>query len=406
MENNSVNIMQLRCFFHVAHSGGISRASNELFRTQSAVSRTIQELEAALGVTLFERHYSGMILTDYGRCILPRVSRAINELLTVPLILARHSERSIKEQGRPDPGWLFNTRRLQIFLQLYQLKHASTAAFHLGVTQPAISAALKILEKGAGVKLFRHTSAGIQPTPAAERLYPVISRSLNEIDNIWDDLALRRGILAGSVRIGALPLSRSCVLPAAVSEFLARYPHITVMTNESPYETLIAELRAGNIDFILGALRENNDLAELNCEPLFEEDMLILVRPGHPLLSHADPFSQLSNAEWIVPRAKTPARKLLDQAFHTLGLKLPDSVVETGDAVMVRGILLNTDRVAAVSSSQMSFEIEQGILRVLPVALPGTTRLIGLTFLSGSLPSPATEMLVRFIYEQTQKRQT
>ncbi|ENY5058600.1 LysR family transcriptional regulator [Salmonella enterica] len=398
--------MQLRCFFYVAHSDSISRAANELFRTQSAVSRTIQDFEGVLKVKLFERRYNGMTLTDYGRCILPRVSRAIDELLSVPLILARHSEHTLKYKGRPDPGWLFNTRRLQIFLQIYQLKHTSTVAFHLGVTQPAISSALKILEKGAGVKLFLHSSAGIQPTLAADRLYPIISRSLNEIGYIRDDLALLRGILAGRVRIGALPLSRSCVLPAAVSEFLACYPHIKVMTNESPYETLIAELRAGNIDFTIGALRENNDLTGLTCEPLFEEDMLILVRSGHPLLSHPDTFSQLSNAEWIVPRANTPARKLLDQAFHVLGLQLPDSVVETGDAVMVREILLNSDRVAVVSSSQMRFEIEKGILRVLSVTLPGTTRLIGLTFLAGSLPSPATEMLVRFIHKQVQKQQT
>lgn len=58
------------------------------------------------------------------------------------------------------------------------------------------------------------------------------------------------------MRIGALPLSRTRLLPSAIAAFLAQHPGITLMTNESPYESLVADMRAGNIDFIIGALRQ------------------------------------------------------------------------------------------------------------------------------------------------------
>lgn len=353
-----------------------------------------------MNVTLFERHYSGMVPTEYGKCILPRARRAIDDLQAIPALLQKHHTRSSGPLA--DAGWLFNTRRLAIFIQLYHVNHTQTVAQQLGITQPAVSAALKVLEKGADSALFRRTPEGVRPTPAAELLYPPVSRALNELENIWSDLAARRGVLEGTVRIGALPLSRTRLLPSAIAAFLAQHPGITLMTNESPYESLVADMRAGNIDFIIGALRQDEDLPDLCSEALFEEDMLILLRNNHPLLRHPDPRSQLATAQWVLPRANAPARNLLDKAFVTLGLPLPQPTVETGDAAMVRGLLQGSDMLAAVSASQMRFETDNGLLSVLPVPLPDTTRRIGLTFRAGSLPSPATQALLRFIYQQVQ----
>lgn len=69
IRSNSINIMQLRFFCQVALRGSVSRAADDLFRTQSAITRAIRDLEASLNVILFERHYSGMVLTEYGKCI-------------------------------------------------------------------------------------------------------------------------------------------------------------------------------------------------------------------------------------------------------------------------------------------------------------------------------------------------
>ncbi|STW11311.1 LysR family transcriptional regulator [Klebsiella pneumoniae subsp. rhinoscleromatis] len=116
-----------------------------------------------------------------------------------------------------------------------------------------------------------------------------MSRALNELENIWSDLAARRGVLEGTVRIGALPLSRTRLLPSAIAAFLAQHPASPLMTNESPYESLVADMRAGNIDFIIGALRQDEDLPDLCSEALFEEDMLILLRNNQPAAAPSGP---------------------------------------------------------------------------------------------------------------------
>lgn len=391
---NYINIMQIRAFCQVAKRGSVSRAANDLFRTQSAVTRSIRDLEQVLSVALFERHFSGMVLTDYGKCILPRAQQAIDELNNVPLILAPLKNKENKET---EPVYLFNARRLEIFLQLFHVNHTQTVANQLNITQPAVSAALRMLEKGSGFTLFRRTPEGVMPTQAATLIYPNLSRCMNELQHILADIAARRGVLEGTVRIGALPLSRTRLLPQAVSAFLAAHPGIQVLTNESPFDALVSDMRAGNIDFIIGALRNTRQAPDLASEVLFEEEMVILARNDHPLRQTQDLRAGLADARWVLPRARTPARLMLDEAFTALGIGVPRPVVETGDLAMVRGLLLSSDMLAAVSKSQLAWELEAGVLTALPVALPQTRRAIGLTFRAGGLPSPAAGALLAYL---------
>lgn len=139
-EENSIKVMQLRAFCMIAKRGTVSEAADKLFRTQSAVTRSVKELEYSLGVTLFERHAAGMMLTDFGKCILPRAQCAMTELSQIPQLLCKLRKRGGERREEAEPIWLFNTRRLEVFVALYRFHHTKTVAHALGVSQPAISA--------------------------------------------------------------------------------------------------------------------------------------------------------------------------------------------------------------------------------------------------------------------------
>lgn len=141
-----------------------------------------------------------------------RAQRALQELKQIPALLARFKQReSMRDEA--EPIWLFNVRRLQIFLRLFHLQHTQSVASSLAISQPAVSAALKVLEKGANIVLFQRSPRGMQPTSAAREMAPHISRALNEIRHIPEDLAAQQGVLQGTVHIGALPLCRSVIAP-------------------------------------------------------------------------------------------------------------------------------------------------------------------------------------------------
>ncbi len=392
-ENGLANLMQIRAFSQVVTQGSVSRAADELFRTQSAVTRSVRDLEQMLGVPLFERHASGMLLTDFGKCMLPRARRAIDELHQIPALLQRLPGKG-SARGDTEPLYLFNVRRLQIFVCLCETRHMQTVATLLGLSQPAISAALKVLENGTGVALLERTPHGMVPSLAGREIEPNVRRALNELQHIPADIAARRGVLAGRVRVGALPLGRTRLLPQAIVRLTARYPGISVVTNESAFDVLAGELRSGDIDFIFGALRASDYAADIWSETLFTEEMVLLARRGHPLAQPGLRPAMLQNARWVLPRSATPARRLLDNCFQAMAIPAANPVVETGDLALVRGLLLNSDMLAAVSAHQLEHELACGELVQLPLALAGTDRPIGLTCRSGSLHSPAAQALI------------
>ncbi|MCG7391115.1 LysR family transcriptional regulator [Pantoea sp. ACRSB] len=392
-EDNDIKIMQLRSLCMVAERGTVSSAAENLFRTQSAITRSIRDLEHTLAVPLFERHASGMLLTEHGKCVLPRAQRAIQELNQIPALLARFKQReSLRDDA--EPVWLFNVRRLQIFLRLYHLHHTQSVASLLNISQPAVSAALKVLEKGAGVALFQRSPKGMIPSAAAREMAPHISRSLNEIRHIPEDLAAQAGVLQGTVNVGALPLCRSTILPRAIARLVAAHPAVKVVTNESAYSALVTELRAGEVDLILGALRHDEEVNDIASQVLFTEELVLVVRPQHPLAGKPLAPADLASAQWILPRDNTPARHLLDRAFRTLGMPAPLPVVESGDLAIVRGLLMNSDMVAAVSRHQLEYELRAGALLPLTLPLSDTRREIGITLRHTALHSPATLALI------------
>jgi LysR family transcriptional regulator, regulator for genes of the gallate degradation pathway len=385
---NQLNLMQVRTFLCVVDCGSVSKASGVLFRAQSAVTRAVLGLEERLGVSLFERNVNGMRLTNQGAALVPRARRIIEELMAIPPLLDKTLTRGI------EPLYLFQTRRLEVFATLCKTQNMPIAASILGVTQPAISTSIKILEHGCGFKLFERTPQGLLPTRPCLEMLIRVRRALNELRHITDDLRALEGVIQGTVHVGALPLGRTMILPEAIVRLTIKHPEVLVVTNESPFDLLASDLRAGDVDFVFGALRPEVDGSDLYSEALLQEEMVILVRRNHPWLTNAVRPEHLAAASWVLPREATPARKLLNKFFTHIGIATPNHSVESGDLAILRGVLLRSDMLAAVSAHQLQHEMASGDLVQLPVPLSHTTRPIGLTYRAAALQSPASLALM------------
>jgi LysR family transcriptional regulator, regulator for genes of the gallate degradation pathway len=390
-----LNLAHLRAFRLVADTGSATRAAAALYRAQSAVTRSVQELETALGEPLFERKPSGMLPTAVGRVVLDRCARIFSELEALAQwCAARQTRRRALAEGAL-PAWLLNTRRLQLFVALARHRHMPSTASAFGISQPAVSSAMRVLESGSGITLFHRSPRGVQLSEEGETFLLHVRRALNELRHVPDDIAALHGNIQGAVTVGALPLGRTLILPAAIARLSAQHPGVRVVTDESAYELLVAGLRAGDVDFVLGALRENDAASGLANERLMAEDMVVLARRDHPLAQKTGlNVGDLRNAQWIVSRLHSPARGLFEAQFKRLKLKPPMPTVETADLAVIRGLLMGTDMIAALSAQQLHYEIAAGELVVLDVPLHNTRREIGLTMRADSAPSPGARALI------------
>jgi LysR family transcriptional regulator of gallate degradation len=394
----AINLRQLRALIAVASAGSATEAARRLFRVSSAVARAVSALEDALGVPLFERRSRGMVTTVYGECVLVRARRIEREFDEARIQLVARGGVSAGQDVRATFASILNGRRLAVFASLAEKRSMAVVAREFDITQPAISVTVKALETDLDVPLFERTARGMTPTPAGAIVAFHCRRVLSELRQILPDLAAIEDHLQGSITVGALPLARTQILPMAIAALLRRHPQLHVATVESPYDALAASLRSGDLDFILGALRGPSTAWDLVEEPLFEDRISVIARAGHPITRHqpAD-IATLHGAAWVLSRRGSPSRELFDRTFFELGQIPPIPAVETGDLAVLRGVLLESDMLTAISAHQLRYEIRDGSLVALDLRLDGTRRKIGLAQRAGGLPSPGARALMEEI---------
>lgn len=386
-------LRHLRAFLAVADQGSANRAGAALFRAQSAVSRSIHKLEHELGVALFERRARGMLLTLYGRALLVRARRVHTEMQAARAELAALADKG-SVRNAAIFGMLAHERRVRAFVALCEQHHMPSVAESLGVTQPAVSIAIRQMEDSIGVALFARTARGTLPTRAGAALALRLKRALAEIRHAVADIASLRGMAQGTVTVGALPLGRTRLLPESIANVVAQYPGLRIATVEGSFESLAASLRAGDIDFILGALRPVDYANDLAGEPLAADELGIVCGSAHPCAQRgAIVLDDLARAKWVLPRVNTPNRLLFERALAARGLPAPDVIVETSDLAVLRGVLLNTELLSAISPRQLAYELDTGLLKLLTLPLPDTRRVIGITRRADSLASPGAKIL-------------
>jgi LysR family transcriptional regulator, transcription activator of glutamate synthase operon len=118
----SMELQQLRYFREVAEREHVTRAAENLFVSQSAISRGVTQLEEELGVPLFYRQGRAVVLSPYGRSFLEHVTRALSILASGKRLL---SEQTGKESGTVSLGFLHSLGLEMVpgLIKEYRRKH-------------------------------------------------------------------------------------------------------------------------------------------------------------------------------------------------------------------------------------------------------------------------------------------
>ncbi len=375
------SLRHLRAFSEVASGHSVSAAAERIFLSQSAVTQAIGKLESTIGTPLFLRRHNGMFPTDAGELLVARVDRCMNFLQVGTREAMRMGERNTEGlRASSHPHTQLSNAHLRALLALQEATSYSAAARAIGVSQPALYRAAGELEELLNLQLFEKTSVGISLTRAALRLARAARLAVKEIDQGLDELQQLRGIDSSSIRVGSMPLARTYILPSAINRISQLKPELRISVFEGPYDDLLHRLLHGELDCLIGALREPSPTPDIVQEPLFNTSISVVARSGHPLAHRRHlRLEDLHGYGWVVPRTGTPARTLFDQVVTGRDPDVLRGMVECSSQIVIRELLTDSDRLTFISSHQIQHEQEEGILTVLDTDLPVTERPIGLT---------------------------
>lgn len=121
-----------------------------------------------------------------------------------------------------------NINDLLAFAAVARERSFTKAAAQLGVSQSALSHAMRALEARLGIRLLTRTTRSVAPTEAGERLLAAINPHFDELETELAALSDIRDKPAGTIRITAAEHAAECVLWPKLEKFLPAYPDIKV----------------------------------------------------------------------------------------------------------------------------------------------------------------------------------
>ena len=340
----------------VIERGSVSLAARAVNLTQPAVTQAIAKLEAQLGLPLFERGPTGMTPTEAALRLHPRVEVALRLI---------GSNRVTATQ-------------IRAFVALARAGSYPAAAAVTGVTQPSLHRAVGDLSLTLGSRLIDRRGRGLVLTKQGTLLARRLRLALAELRAGLDDIADLRGREGGRIAVGAMPLCRARLLPRAIVSFRASFPHVDISVYEGSHAELVGPLRDGEVDMMIGALRNRSIGMDLEQRPLFDDRLTIIARAGHPLAQGWD-GDALRRFPWILPPEGAPLRQLWLSMFDALGGAPPPVPIECGSVMTIRQLLIQGDYLTLLSYDQLELELEAGLLVDIGPAPGAVSRTIGLT---------------------------
>ncbi|MDP2733075.1 MAG: LysR family transcriptional regulator [Hoeflea sp.] len=380
------NIRHLRIFLAVAKLASISKAARECGLSQPAVTQAINKMEAEFDAALFDRTPQGVFATRLGALHAGRIGRAMSIIDAAFLSVA------------PRLRLTATASQLEALIAVRETGNFTLAARRIGIAQPTVHRAVSQLEKEALRPLFERTSAGIVATRGGQMLASAARLMEAELVQADMEIAEALGRETGRIVVGAMPLSRAYLMPKVIAQFRRDWPRLPLRVLDGPYDEMISGLRNGEIDFLIGALRNPAPIGDIEQTPLFDDTLAIVAGPDHPLAGKSGlGVEDLINYPWAVAAAGTPTRDHFERMFSSAGLKTPESIVETASLILIRELLASSDHLGCVSALQAEAEIKAGRIARINFELSDTARPIGITTRRGWKPTPSQAKLIELV---------
>lgn len=218
---------------------------------------------------------------------------------------------------------LQHLRYFQMFQTVMRTGNLTEAARLHGVSQPAVSHAVKELEQQVGFQLFSRSGGRVQPTPEALRLLPEVERLFAHIGDFAVRVSEIQDARAGHIAIATVPSLTARVLPGAIAEFRRRRPRVRVALNVVTVQEVLATVKAerAEIGFAFSPVEE----AELVGESLLETRMAVALPATHPLAGQAAVCpAELAGDMVILPMAQTVPGRVLRGMLVEHGIEFLD----------------------------------------------------------------------------------
>jgi DNA-binding transcriptional LysR family regulator len=290
---------------------------------------------------------------------------------------------------------MLDPRHLTAVLAISKHGTFARAAAALGVSQPALSKSIALLERRLGVKVFDRGARGSTLTDAGRILTRRAQNLSQLLANAQEEIRLNAQRLAGPLVVGAVPSTMLSLVPDAINDLANAHGGAVVTIVEGLDDHLTPALQRGEIDLLVAPVEGLHAVpADIVETKLIDDPYLIGFRPGHRLAGSRNlRMRDLRDESWVLPVGESSYRRAVEAMFLTAGLPWPEHFIGTNCLPALDRIVAATDRIAIVSGVQVrgaNSSLATASLADIATRAIGVKQRVGM-----SLPPLATDFLER-----------
>ncbi|BDU71668.1 LysR family transcriptional regulator [Mesoterricola silvestris] len=256
-------------------------------------------------------------------------------------------------------------RRLETFRVVADMGQVSAASRLLNLSQPAVTAQIRLLEAEAGQPLFTRHAGGVRLTEAGLRLLDYARRIHALLEEAVAAAALA-GTPGGQLHLAASTTTAGHVLPGLFQGYGAHRRCGSVRLEVGNTEEVLAWVREGRVG--LGMVEGLTRAPGVSLEP-FLRDELVAVRPVHGPFAEIRSLRALVAAPLLWREEGSGTRTVVERAFAKAGLRVRprDGDLILGDTEAIKTSVLAGLGIGFLSRWSIQSELRHGELEVIPV---------------------------------------
>lgn len=262
-------------------------------------------------------------------------------------------------------------RQLRHFKEIVAAASFGQAAERLNITQPALSKSIRNLEATLGVMLLERHAKGVTPTEYGEIFLDYATMVTCELDRAVAQIAEMKGTGNGLVRVGAGTSVMQYLMPETVRRFMQGAEGARVTFAQGLRADLIAKLRRGEIDVVVGSVNPAGAEEDLHQELVLEDRITVVADRHHALAgSKQVAIEALARYKWVLPDRSEAEGDRLVHALRAKGLPPPDCAVRTGSSTFMALLLKDSDYLSYLPRALIANDPDYAHLVPLNIAEP------------------------------------
>lgn len=260
-------------------------------------------------------------------------------------------------------------RDLEYFIAIAAHRSLAKAAAFLGVSQPTLSRSIQKLESKLGAALLERSATGVALTAAGKRLAQRAQVAFVALEDAGREIREVAEGARGHARIAVGATVWSLTSRALIPRLYEERPVATLEVSMMLVDQIVDVLAAGLYDFGVSVIPTEVP-TELEARELIQDDLVPVVRAGHPLAAGRPRGDQLLEYPWIGVRSRLGTQPAVVATFNALGLPAPDYVVQTDAMEIALDTVARTDFIA-FAPKRLAQDRGAGHARLAAVEVPG-----------------------------------